>query len=58
MVRAEPLPGTVMGGFRWGEVLKGTLMWVENLEIMMGILTVKILKSQGMLEKDGPHSLI
>ena len=58
MIRAEPLPGTVMGGFRRREVLEGTLIWVGNLGIMMGILTVKILKFQGVLDKDGPHSLI
>ena len=58
MIRAEPLPGTVMGGFRRREVLEGTLIWVGNLVIMMGILTVKILKFQGVLDKDGPHSLI
>ena len=58
MVRAESPPGTVMGGFRRREVLEGTLIWVGNLGIMMGILTVKILKSQGVLDKDGPHSLI
>ena len=57
MVPESP-PGTVMGGFRWREVLDGTLIWVGNLGIMMGILTVKILKSQGVLDKDGPHSLI
>ena len=31
-----------MGGFRWREVLDGTLIWVENLGIMIGILTLKI----------------
>ena len=58
MVRAEPLPGTAMGGFRWREVLEGTLIWMGNLGIMMGILTVKILKFLGVLEKDGSHSVI
>ena len=47
-----------MGGFRWREVLEGTLIWMGNLGIMMGILTVKILKFLGVLEKDGSHSLI